>query len=201
MGQQLAGGGYLVLMPDLYYRSGPYPPMVPSEVFADPAQRDELMKKISSLDRERKISDTAAFIEYLSSLSDVSGERIGVVGYCMCGNIALTAAGAFPDHIAAAASFHGGNLATDQPDSPHLFVGRIIGKVYVAGAVEDTHFDDVQKARLEQALTVAGLDHVVESYEGAHHGFAVPDVPSYDPAAAERHWKVLFELFGETLNP
>jgi carboxymethylenebutenolidase len=200
MGQRLADGGYLVLLPDLYYRVGGYPPMIPAEVLADPKLREQLMKFVSSLDRDRKIADAGAFVEYLASLPDVKGDRFGATGYCMGGNCSLTAAGAFPDRFAAVASFHGGNLATDQPDSPHLFVKNITGRVYAAGAMEDAHFPEEQKNRLEKALTEAGVDHLIETYP-AFHGFAVPDVPAFDPAAAERHWAALFKLFEEAFSP
>ncbi len=198
MGQRLADGGYLVLLPDLYYRLGNYPPMIPSKVLADPKLREELMKSVVSLDRERKISDAGAFIGFLSSLPEVKSRRFGATGYCMGGNASLTAAGAFPDRFATVASFHGGNLATDQPDSPHLFLGNITGRVYVAGAIEDASFPEEQKNRLEQALAKAGVDHVVETYPGARHGFAVPDLPVFDSTAAERHWVALFKLLHET---
>jgi carboxymethylenebutenolidase len=194
MGQRLADGGYLVLLPDLYYRLGSYPPMNPAQVLADPKLREELMKFVTSLDRDRKIADAAAFIEFLSSRPEVKGDRFGATGYCMGGNASLTAAGAFPDRFAAAASFHGGNLASDKPDSPHLFVKNITGRIYVAGAVEDASFPEEQKDRLEKALTEARVDHLVEIYP-ARHGFAVPDMPVFDPAAAERHWAALSKLF------
>jgi len=145
MGQRLADGGYLVLLPDLYYRLGSYPPKNPSQVLADPKLIQEFMKSVNSLDRDRKISDASAFIEFLSSRSDVKGDRFGATGYCMGGNCALTAAGALSDRFAAVASFHGGNLATDKPDSPHLFVKNITGRVYVAGAIEDASFPEEQK--------------------------------------------------------
>jgi carboxymethylenebutenolidase len=199
MGQRLADGGYLVLLPDLYYRFGSYPPKNPSEVLADPKLREELMKLVSSLDRDRKVADAAAFIEFLSSRPEVKGDRFGATGYCMGGNASLTAAGAFPDRFAAVASFHGGHLATDQPDSPHRFVKNITGRVYVAGAVEDASFPEEQKNRLKEALTEAGVDHLVETYPGARHGFAVPDMPVFDRVAAERHWAALFGLLQETL--
>ena len=95
MGQRLADGGYLVLLPDLYYRRGSYPPIIPAQVLADPAARAELMKIVTGLDRDRKISDAAAFIEFLSSRPEVGRNRFGATGYCMGGNVALTAAGAF----------------------------------------------------------------------------------------------------------
>jgi carboxymethylenebutenolidase len=195
MGQRLADSGYLVLLPDLYYRMGSYPPIIPSEFLAKPNFRDELAKFVGSLDRERKISDAAAFIEFLSSRPDVRGRRYGATGYCMGGNFSLTAAGAFPERFAAAASFHGGNLATYKPDSPHLFVKDITGRVYVAGAIDDASFPEEQKERLERALTEAGVEHVVETYPGARHGFAVPDLPVFNVTAAERHWMALFKLF------
>jgi carboxymethylenebutenolidase len=200
MGQRLADSGYLVLLPDLYYRLGAYPPMNPAQVLSDPKAMGDLMKFVTSLNRDRKVADAAAFIDFLSSRPDVKGDRFGATGYCMGGNASLTAAGAFPDRFAAAASFHGGNLATDQPDSPHLFLKKMTGRVYVAGAIEDAHFPEEQKNRLEKALTDAGVDHLIETYPGVRHGFAVPDLPVFNPAAAERHWKALFGLFHETLQ-
>ncbi len=200
MGQRLADAGYLVLQPDLYYRFGSYPPKVPSEVLGNQASMGELMKWVNSLDRDRKVSDSSAFIDYLSSRPDVKGKRFGATGYCMGGNTSLTAAGAFPDRFAAVASFHGGNLGADKPDSPHNYVKGITGRVYVAGAIEDASFPDEQKVRLEKALTDAGVNHVVETYPGARHGFAVPDLPVFNKEAAERHWTSLLTLFQETLR-
>jgi carboxymethylenebutenolidase len=199
MGQRLADHGYLVLLPDLYYRLGSYPPKIPAQVLADPKLREELRNRVSSLNRERKISDTSSFIEFLSSRPDVKGHGLGAVGYCLGGNVSLTAAGAFPGRFAAAAAFHGGNLAVEQPDSPHHFVKNMSGRVYVAGAIEDASFPDEQKNRLEKALTDAGVEHLIETYP-ARHGFAVADLPSFDPNAAERHWEALFKFFDETLS-
>jgi carboxymethylenebutenolidase len=157
-----------------------------------------LMKNVASLDRDCKISDTAACIEFLITRPEVEGDRYGATGYCMGGNVALTAAGAFPGRFAVVASFHGGNLVTDEPDSPHRFVKNITGYVYVAGAVEDTYFTEAQKIRLEEALGEAGVPHLVETYLDAHHGFAVPDVPSFDLTASDRHWASLFRLLHES---
>ena len=156
------------------------------------------MKLVRGLDRDRKVADASTFIEFLSSRPEVKGDRYGATGYCMGGNASLTAAGAFPDRFAAAASFHGGHLATEEPDSPHLFLGKLRGRVYVAGAVEDASFPDEQKDRLERTLSEAGVDHLVETYP-ARHGFAVRDLPVFDAAAAERHWDALFRLLRETL--
>jgi carboxymethylenebutenolidase len=199
MAQHLADQGYAVLLPDLYYRAGAYAPMDPAKVFADDSLKAELMRKIGSLDRARKIADAGVFIDYLAARPEVTGDRLGTTGYCMGGNIALTAAGAFPDKFAAMASFHGGGLASEAPDSPHHFVQGIRGRVYVAGADQDSHFTEAQKQLLEQALTEAGVTHQVLIYAGALHGFAVPDHPAFNAQAAERHWQALTQLLAETL--
>jgi carboxymethylenebutenolidase len=197
MAQRLADGGYLVLLPDLHYRIGRYPRMDPPRIVADPKLREEFLKLVTSLNRDQKVSDAGAFIDFLLTRPEVKGDRFGATGYCMGGNVSLTAAGAFPGRFAAVASFHGSNLATGQADSPHLFVKNITGSVYVAGAIEDRSFTEEQKDSLEQALTEAGVEHLIETYPGARHGFAVPDHPVFDPSAAERHWNALFRLLHE----
>ncbi|HEY6880245.1 MAG TPA: dienelactone hydrolase family protein, partial [Polyangiales bacterium] len=130
----------------------------------------------------------------------VNGDRIGTTGYCMGGALSLSTAGRFPDRVAAAASFHGGNLATDAVDSPHLLAPRIKARVYVAGAVEDSSFDDAQKQRLIDALRAASVRHTVETYPDARHGWVPTDSPVYQPAGAERHFRTLIELFDATLK-
>jgi carboxymethylenebutenolidase len=194
MGQRLADGGYLVLLPDLYYRLGSNPAMAPAEMRADP------MKPANNLDRDRKISDAAAYIEFLLSRPEVAGDRFGAVGYGMGGNVSLTVAGAFPERFAAAASFHSGSLVTDEWDSPHLFVKYITSRVYVAGADGDASFTAGQKYRFKQALIEARVDHLVETYPGALHGFAVPDATSFDRFASERHWATLLKLFQKSFS-
>jgi carboxymethylenebutenolidase len=200
MGQKLADAGYAVLLPDAYYRFGPYPPMDPPAIFSDAAKREKLMEWVGSLTRARKVTDIEAYVKFFSARPEVKGTTFGATGYCMGGHAALTAAGAAPEHFAAIASFHGGYLGADSPDSPHQFAQAIKARVYVAGAIEDPTFSDEQKARLEQALMDAKVEHVIETYEDAHHGFAVRDLPVYNPAAAERHWVALFKLFSETLG-
>jgi len=194
VGERLATHGYFVLLPDLFYRSGRYAPMNAKTVFTDPAERKVLMEKYLSLVTPANVmADSEAFLAWLASQSDVRRGPIGTTGYCRGGLMSLTAAGTYPDRVAVAASYHGGNLATDAPDSPHRLAPRIRARVYVAGAIEDASFTDEMKARLEQALTDAGVDHLIESYP-AKHGFVLRDTPSYDPAAAERHWETLLAL-------
>jgi carboxymethylenebutenolidase len=111
--------------------------------------------------------------------------------------MSLTAAGTFPERVAAAASYHGGRLATDAPESPHRLAPRMQARVYVAGAVEDQTFTDEMKQRLERALSEAGVEHTIETYP-ARHGFVLSDTLAYDPAAAERHWRTLPALLDAT---
>jgi carboxymethylenebutenolidase len=199
IGERLASHGYFVLLPDLFYRSGPYAPMNPHTVFADPEQRKLLMEKFFAPATPANImSDTGAFLDYLTAEPDARAALIGTTGYCMGGLMSLTAAGTYPDRIVAAASYHGGRLATDAPDSPHRLAPKIKARVYVAGAIEDASFPDDMKARLEEALTSAGVDHHIETYP-ARHGWVFPDIPVYDAAAAERHWQTMFALFDELL--
>src|SRR5262249_5448747 len=116
------------------------------------------------------------------------------------GHYALVAAGMFPDRIAAAASFHGGNLATDRPDSPHLLADRMRAALYVGVAGIDPHFLPEEKDRLESALSAAGVAHTIEVYPNVRHGFAVPDLPVYDRDAAERHRERLLGLLCQALS-
>jgi carboxymethylenebutenolidase len=169
-------------------------------VFSDPEQRKILMEKfIAPATPANIMSDTRAFLDYLAAQPDVRPGGIGTTGYCMGGLMSLTAAGTYPDRIVAAASYHGGRLATDAPDSPHLLAPKIKARVYVAGAIEDQSFPDDMKERLEQALTQARVDHKIETYQ-AKHGWVFRDTPVYDAAAAERHWQTLVALLDSKLK-
>src|SRR6202158_2624074 len=138
IGERLATHGYFVLLPDLYYRSGPYEPMNPHTVFADPEARKVLMEKFFALATPGNImSDTSAFLHFLAAQPEVKAGGIGTTGYCMGGLMSLTAAGTYQDGMGATASYHGGRLATDAPDSPHLLAPKLKAPVYVAGALED----------------------------------------------------------------
>jgi len=200
MAQRMADGGYVVLLPDLFYRAGPYAPLDPAKVFATGNVREALGHLMGSTDNRRAAEDTAAFIALIDSRGDVASEAIGVTGYCLGGGIALTVAGTYPDRIAAAASFHGGNLATDAETSPHRLAPRIAGRVYVAGADQDAHYPPEMNARLDAALSEAGVDHRCEIYAGALHGWTMTDFPVHNPDAAARHWRELFALFDATLT-
>jgi carboxymethylenebutenolidase len=195
MAERLAGAGYYVLLPDLFYRAGPYPPMDAKTVFSDPAKRTDLLSRfMPSATVANVMRDTRAFLDHFAAQPDVLQSKVGTTGYCMGGRMSLCAAGHYPDRIAAAASYHGGNLANDAPDSPHLLASKIKAKVYVAGATDDASFPEEQKTRLVNALTAARVDHVVETYP-ARHGWVPSDTPVHDAVQAERHWKTLLDLF------
>ncbi len=200
MADRLAKSGYVVLLPDLFYRAGAYPPMDTKVVWANTdlrnAHRDTYM---STATPENTMSDMAAFLDYFADAPEVRSGAIGVVGYCMGGRLALVAAGTYPDRVAVAASYHGGGLADDKPTSPHLLAPRMKARIYVAGATDDSSFPDDMKARLEQALTDAGVDHLIETYP-AKHGWVPSDMPAYDAAEAEHHWRTLVPLFDDTLK-
>src|SRR5882672_623538 len=132
MAQRLADAGYVVLLPDLYYRAGPYEPLEPKKVFASGDVMGAIGHLFNSTNNRRAAEDTEALLTYLDARKDVAGRKVGTTGYCMGGAISLTAAGTYPERIAAAASFHGGNLATDSELSPHRLAPRIKGCIYVA---------------------------------------------------------------------
>jgi carboxymethylenebutenolidase len=199
MADRLAGLGYATLLPDVYHRHGSYRPFDLATAFSDPVERDRLMSMARSVTAEMVISDAGGFLDFLAGRPEVAGTAVGTTGYCMGGRAALLVAGSHPERVAAAASFHGGRLAAaDDPDSPHRLAERIRATVYVAAAENDAACPPEQLERLEKALAAAGVRHTVEVYPAAH-GFAVPDNPTYDPAADARHWAALEELYAAAL--
>ena len=199
MANHIAKQGYIVLLPDLYYRSGAYGPFVPAEVLKGNF-RAIIGPIMASTNNHQAAEDTSAFLSYLDRRDDVASKKVGTVGFCMGGGMALTAAGYYPDRVAAAASFHGGNLATDLPTSPHLVIPQLKAEVYIAGADQDHGYPPEMAQRLEAALTQAGVRHKCEIYEGKMHGWMKPDMPVYDAQAAERGWRELFALYARTLR-
>ncbi|MBW4332125.1 dienelactone hydrolase family protein [Stakelama sp. CBK3Z-3] len=197
---RLAGEGYAVALPDLFYRGGAYEPVHVKAVWNDPerkaAHRANFMETATP---SGVMADTKELIAALDRIEEIDASRIGVVGYCMGGRLALVAAATFPDRVAVAASYHGGGLATTKPDSPHLLAYRIRGRIYVAGAMADSNFNDEQKSVLETALTNAGVAHVVETYP-AKHGWVPRDMPAHDAEQAERHWQTLVPLMDNVLQ-
>ena len=198
MATRLADAGYVVLLPDLFYRYGPYGPLVPKEVFKGDVGAI-LGPLMATTGNDKAAEDTGAFLAFLDTRKDIAGVKIGAVGFCMGGGMAIAAAATYPNRFAAVASFHGGNLATDAPTSPHLLVPGLAAEVYIASADNDDSYPASMAARLEEALTKAGVHYRAEMYAGASHGWMVPDFPVYDPDAADRGWKVMLALFDRTV--
>jgi carboxymethylenebutenolidase len=200
-GERLARHGYFTLLPDLFWRAGPYAPINVKEVFADEAKRREAFGKLmGSTNPEKHVVDAKASLDYLAKQPEVKPGPVAITGYCMGCGVVMRTAGTFPDRIAAAAGFHGGRLATDAPDSPHLLAPKITAKVLVAGADEDAGFPPEQADKLRAALDAAGVDNEVTIYKGAKHGYTMPDLPVYNHDAAERHWTEMLALFDEMLK-
>ena len=199
MASHLASKGYVVLLPDLYYRFGDYAPLDPTEVLKGNA-RVIVGPLMATTDNHKAADDTAAFIAHLDTRHDVAGKKIGTVGFCMGGGMALTAAAYYPDRIAAAVSFHGGNLATDEPTSPHLLLPKLKAELYIAIADNDQGYPPEMAKRFEAALQTAGVKHKSELYQGKAHGWMKPDLPVYDANAAEKGWNELVALYARTLN-
>ena len=199
MAAYLAGLGYAVLVPDVYYRHGEWKPFDMRTAFTDQEERTRLMGMVGSVTPDMIASDAGAFFDFLEQRPEVKGSRFGVFGYCMGGRTSVIVAGRQPDRVAAAGSFHGGGLVTDTPDSPHLLADRMTATVYVGGAENDASFTADHAEQLDKALTAAGVRHTIEWYQAAH-GFAVPDNPPYDAAADERHWAAMTQTFDSALR-
>jgi carboxymethylenebutenolidase len=198
MAQRLASNGYVVALPNLYYRT-PFAPFDPKQVAAEGAERDRFKSMIATINGPMVMRDTAAVLSHLDSSPAVRPGKVGALGYCMGGGYALTAAGTFPERVAVAASFHGGSLATDKPDSPHWLAGNMRARVYVGAAEIDPSFPEAQQQRLDAALAAAGVTYTIETYANAKHGFAVNGHMVYDRDASERHWERLVRLLADTL--
>jgi carboxymethylenebutenolidase len=201
MAARIAAGGYYVLMPNVFYRQGRADPGWPAGALK-PENRAKLIERMQALTPDAVVRDAGAFLAFLGSQKAVKpGSQVGLTGYCMGGGIALRTAAHFPDRIAAAASFHGGNLATEAPDSPHRLLGQVTAELYFGHADQDRIMPPADIARLDAALQAAPIRSKSELYEGALHGFTMPDLPAYDKAAEDRHWDRLLDLYSRTLNP
>jgi carboxymethylenebutenolidase len=145
-------------------------------------------------------ADGQAWLSYLRGRPEADTGAVGTVGYCMGGRLSLRLAGEASDAVAAAASFHGGSLATEEPDSPHLAAVRARGELYVGHADDDRSMPPEQMARLTRELAQAHVRHTAELYVGARHGWTQTDTPVYDEPSAERHWARMLDLFGRVLQ-
>jgi carboxymethylenebutenolidase len=195
MARRIGTAGYTVVLPNLYYRSVrefDYTQGEPTET------RKRMFELMGTLSDDLIASDTEALLAFVDEDPAADGSRIGCVGYCMSGPFAFAVAGTFPDRIACAASVYGVRLFGE--GSPAHLAPRVRGELYFACA----EFDDYAPAEmvdgLEAHLRTVGANARVERYPGVHHGFAFPQRPVYDKAAAERHWERLHALFARNLR-
>ncbi len=204
MAKTLAAQGYYVLLPNLFYRVR----RAPVVSLSFPIRRDQvqdaiqnhLMPLIQCYSPASGVRDAGVFLEFLARQKEADAGRVGITGYCMGGGMALRVAGRYSERIAAVASFHGGNLATQEPESPHRQLGNIKAELYIAHADNDRSMPEEQIERLHDALEQSGLKYAAEVYKDAPHGFTMSDLPAYNPAALEKHWAHVFDLFARTLK-
>ena len=197
MGRRLAESGYSVLVVNQYYRTQ-RAPIVNTTDFG--AERDTLVPLMGSLNADTQTRDAMAFVRFLDMQPAVDRSRkMGTMGYCMGGPFTMRTAAAVPDRVGAAASFHGGGLVTDQPDSPHLLVPEMKAQYLFAIAENDDNNQPEAKDVLRDAFSQAGLRAEIEVYAGAMHGWCPPDSTVYHEAQAERAWSRLLALFERAL--
>jgi carboxymethylenebutenolidase len=200
MARRLADAGYTVLLPNVFYRTGK-PPLFDFKLdFSEPRTQKRLAELSGPLTPEAVQRDVSEYVNFLTSNEFVERGPFGVVGYCFTGAMALRAAAACPSEIAAAASFHGGRLATDDPASPHRLLPQIKATLYFGHAEQDRSMPAEAIEKLNEALKGWGGKYGSEVYEGARHGWTVPDSQAYNHAQAERAFDKLTQLFAETLK-
>ncbi|MFT3698620.1 MAG: dienelactone hydrolase family protein [Kofleriaceae bacterium] len=203
--ERIAKMGYLAVQPDLFHRSPPISELIGGEVTLAAIQnlfRDESLRPkffagyyMPATNYDNLEKTIGAVLDHIEKRPDFKG-HIGTTGYCMGGNCAVRSATIFGSRIAATAGFHPGGLVTDQPDSPHLRVGKIESRVYLGPAIGD--LPPEPEAKLKAAFDAGGVTYTIEHYD-AKHGYAVDDADVYDRTAAEKHYKALEHLYKETL--
>lgn len=204
MGRRLAAEGYAVLVPNPFYRVGTASSLGLSPQtlnFQNPDDRDRLRQNMSGVQASGAAEqDATAYIAFLDAREQVDkGRKIGVQGYCMGGALAFRTAASRSDRVGAGASFHGGGLVTDAPDSPHRLVPRMKAELYVAIASNDDEREPDAKDHLREAFAAANIPAEVEVYQGLH-GWCVPDSKAYNEPEAEKAWAKLIALYRSALG-
>jgi carboxymethylenebutenolidase len=201
MGKRLAESGYAVLVVNPFYRKQKAPTAPPNPDFDDKATREALMGLMTSLTAETAATDAKAFTAWLDQQTSVDKtHKIGTMGYCMGGPLVMRTAAANPERVGAAATFHGGGLVTDKPDSPHLLIPKMKARFLIAIAANDDAKEPEAKNKLKEAFAQASLTASVEVFEGTKHGWCPPDSHVYDATAAEKAWSELLALFKAALK-
>jgi carboxymethylenebutenolidase len=198
--RRIAEHGYTVLVPNVFFRVSRLPIFDFELKLGDARTMQRIGELRGGLSNEQMGEDGAAYVDFLLAQKSVTGAKVAVDGYCFTGQMAVRTAAAAPDKVAAAASFHGGGLATDAADSPHLLLPRITARLYFGHAIEDRGMPPEAIATLDAALKAWGGANESETYEGAHHGWTVPGRDVFNEPQAERHYVKLFELLDRTLK-
>jgi carboxymethylenebutenolidase len=203
MADRIASWGYVVMAPNVFHRDGSVDDLAPTVDLRGPDAEGFLagaFARVRALTPDLAEPDLMAYVDALGALPGVTAGPVGVTGYCMGARLAVRAACLRPDRVAACAGFHGGRLATEEPDSPHLALPRARASFYFGHADHDRSMPPDDIARLDDALDSAGPDHVCEVYAGAAHGYTMADTPAYDEVAAERHYAALEDLLRRSLG-
>jgi len=200
MGKRLAGSGYSVLVVNPYYRKQRAPVVREHADFEDPATHDALMALRGTLTPTTTQTDAVAFVQWLDAQPPVDRhKKMGTMGYCMTGPFTFVTAAALPDRIGAGASFHGGGLVTDKPDSPHLLIAKIRARFLIAIAESDDKRQPEAKDVLREAFAKANVPAEIEVYAGTIHGWCPIDAKVYNHDQAEKAWSRMLVLFKNAL--
>ncbi len=200
MGRRLATQGYVVLVPNPFYRNQKAPVVDGSFDFNKPEDRAKVMPMAAALTQDAAFSDAKAYIAFLDKQPQTDlKHKAGVQGYCMGGPLTFRTAAIVPNRIGAAATFHGGGLVTDKPDSPHLLIPKMKATVYCAVADNDDKSQPTAKDTLKTSFAAAKVPAKVEVYTGDNHGWCVKGSQPYDEAGAERAWAELTALYKKSL--
>ena len=202
MATRLADAGYSVLVVNPFYRTQKAPTAPEHADFNDPTTRDALMALKNSLTPATAATDANAFIQFLDAQPSVDTKRkVGAMGYCMSGPIAIRTAAARPDRVGAVATFHGGGLVTQDADSPHLLIPKTQANYLIAIAANDDEREPASKTVLRETFDRAHRAAEVEVYAGTQHGWCPTDSPVYNHDQAERAWSRLLVLFSKATMP
>lgn len=194
MSRHIADQGYVVFLPDLYYREG----RVRFDLSKGKEELQRMFAMGSKLTVEMVMRDTQGLIDYCKNEENID-EKIGCVGYCMSGQFVVAAAGTFPDDVKASASLYGTRIVTDKPDSPHLLADKIEAELYLGFAEHDPFVEEFVIPRLTETLDANRVTYQLEVHPGTEHGFCFEERPAYHPEAAEKVWDRMFDLYGRTL--
>ena len=200
MGRRLAAEGYIVLVPNPFYRNAKAPVVDGSFDFSKPEDRAKVMPMAQALTADANISDAKSYVAFLDTQPQTDKKKkMGVQGYCMGGPLTFRTAATASERVGAAATFHGGGLVTDKPDSPHLLIPQMKAEFVCAVADNDDKRDPAAKDKLKEAFTAAHLKAKVEVYEGCNHGWTVRGSQVYNETGAERAWAELLALYKRNL--